>query len=846
MTKSVSTHMCRAALICLTALAAACTDPDVAGSQFSCETDDDCSDDWVCVSVDLPEVSGVCKPADEADAQADAGGGDAGPDGGADSGADGAGADAGGCQVNGCPDDGLSCTTALCESDGSCTVTIAATHCVIAAACHEATTGPNSCTICNPAKDQSGWTILTDGLACDDDEPCTTGELCEGGECKEGGATVCDDENVCTTDTCTPGEGCTTTPVDGKCDDGDGCTTGEACSGGLCQGGAATDCDDGDACTADSCASNDCVHEQDPCDDGVSCTTDSCDSKTGVCAHTPDATSCEDGNPCATWECDLTAGCTSTALTGEPCDDGDACTVDDVCVGESCGGAAFPAASPLGAVEDMAPSPPWIATDGQGLWLAVWENGGVSGMGPPGGAGGAPLPGEASSIVYARSDNDGASWTVVGPISTLMGDPKDDTQASVATDGHGTWFIVFVRTLKQPGSSSLVYVAVSEDDGKTFGEPTAVDPAGVTSDGMAEWPVVGGGPEAGAAFVVWTSGSDLGGTTGGDLDLLISHRQPDGLTWSTPTALVIDATTDTVDDTAPSRALATDGAGRWVLAWEREQKHGIWSERDIVSSRSLDGGQTWSPMLRVLPSSDMLGESADEVTPTVATDGQGNWMLAWSSAQTPGGAPGEGDIGLAYSKDVAESWGVLQPPAPWMKTDTADDRAPWVASDGTGGWLLAWVTLADPDGTWGADSDAVVASSLDGGLSWTDPVLLVPGGVGEGPPDLGPMIGARALGGWLATLLHEGESDGPKALSALWKTPLPCTDDNVCTADTCGAAGACSSSPQVASCSDGDACTDGDSCSGTGCKSGEALDCDDGDPATADACDATLGCTHTL
>jgi hypothetical protein len=73
-----------------------------------------------------------------------------------------------------------------------------------------------------------------------------------------------------------------------------------------------------------------------------------------------------------------------------------------------------------------------------------------------------------------------------------------------------------------------------------------------------------------------------------------------------------------------------------------------------------------------------------------------------------------------------------------------------------------------------------------------------------------------------------------------------CTDKVVCTAETC-VSGACQY-PAVdpgTSCSDGNKCNGEEACSATTCKAGTALDCDDGEECTTDACDGTDGCTHT-
>ena len=73
----------------------------------------------------------------------------------------------------------------------------------------------------------------------------------------------------------------------------------------------------------------------------------------------------------------------------------------------------------------------------------------------------------------------------------------------------------------------------------------------------------------------------------------------------------------------------------------------------------------------------------------------------------------------------------------------------------------------------------------------------------------------------------------------------PCGDLNPCTDDWCDVALGCKHAPNGQPCNDGSLCTTTDSCVGTVCKGAGALACDDGDPKTADSCDAKKGCVHT-
>jgi hypothetical protein len=74
---------------------------------------------------------------------------------------------------------------------------------------------------------------------------------------------------------------------------------------------------------------------------------------------------------------------------------------------------------------------------------------------------------------------------------------------------------------------------------------------------------------------------------------------------------------------------------------------------------------------------------------------------------------------------------------------------------------------------------------------------------------------------------------------------LTCDDAKLCTDDSCDSGIGCVFTNNSAACDDGNVCSDGDVCSGGVCTPGGPLDCDDGDPCTAEACDQIEGCSHT-
>ncbi len=85
-------------------------------------------------------------------------------------------------------------------------------------------------------------------------------------------------------------------------------------------------------------------------------------------------------------------------------------------------------------------------------------------------------------------------------------------------------------------------------------------------------------------------------------------------------------------------------------------------------------------------------------------------------------------------------------------------------------------------------------------------------------------------------------------MGACVANPAPACDDmNPCTVDGCTPAMGCTHNnvPAGTSCSDGSVCNGAEMCSAAGmCLPGMALDCNDSDPCTIDACDVATGCSN--
>ena len=227
-------------------------------------------------------------------------------------------------------------------------------------------------------------TPINNGFACDDGNPCTYSDSCLAGKCQSGVVTCecgidadCakkEDDDACTGplfcdksgphNVCKPNPAktvtcalekkkdgpCTRTECNPKtavceqkavndkavCKEGTLCTTVYICLAGTCTKGKPLDCNDGNPCTVDTCDDfQGCKHaitNAVPCDDANFCTSDDVCVK-GFCTGT--SVDCDDGTPCTQDVCAPLSGCVYFARPGK-CDDGDACTDGDVCADGAC------------------------------------------------------------------------------------------------------------------------------------------------------------------------------------------------------------------------------------------------------------------------------------------------------------------------------------------------------------------------------------------------------------------------------------------------------------------------------------------------------------------------------
>jgi hypothetical protein len=362
-------------------------------------------------------------------------------------------------------------------------------------------------------------------------------------------------------------------------------------------------------------------------------------------------------------------------------------------------------------------------------------------------------------------------------------DGRTDTAVDLATDGTGNWV----------AATTGPYVSISSDNGLTWSAPTLVPPGGAAPGFWAYEPHVVT-DKAGTWLLVWAEDPD--GLGGVDAEVWISRSIDNGVSWSPGVAFASNAGTDLEYDNRPR--LATDGTGNWMAVWHTSDP--VNGDDDLLFTTSTDDGVTWSPVDWV----DALApfEDQDDHWASVATDGAGVWIIAYSNNQTGNstgrsrmfrsddfGATWTGpvqvglNLGLAVAEIVSSGPGVFASVYSGLNaivSRTTDGGMTWssvpvsgplssaqhrarIATDGVGGWVTVWTTNSDPDGTVGTDGDVALSRSSDEGEHWTSPAFLNRDATTDdagSENDGWATVAADGAGMWIAAWHRENTSDG--------------------------------------------------------------------------------------
>jgi hypothetical protein len=346
---------------------------------------------------------------------------------------------------------------------------------------------------------------------------------------------------------------------------------------------------------------------------------------------------------------------------------------------------------------------PALATDGRGNWMVVW-------------ASTADLDGGSRrdrDIHFSVSSDDARTWSAPRALnSNASKDWGDDGNPDVAVDSRGRWVVVWesADTLgNTKGGDRDILFATSTDNGKTWTAPDVVDAGARTDMAFDASPRIAV-DAASTWMVAWSSGGapeDRGGYQRG----VVVARSVDGAsTWSPPQLVSGD---DDRPDFGPQ--LAGDGKGHWICAWSSADSLGdtIGKDRDLLVVRSDDGGRTWSK--RAPLNREAAEDSGDDDTPELAVDGAGNWVAVWATWDRRGASRGaDADLMVAMSRDYGLTWTPSAIVNSNATGDRGEDITPTLATDGKGLWVVAWSSTETAGVVLDGDRDIQVAAGRFG------------------------------------------------------------------------------------------------------------------------------------
>ena len=290
-------------------------------------------------------------------------------------------------------------------------------------------------------------------------------------------------------------------------------------------------------------------------------------------------------------------------------------------------------------VEDTQPR---IFTDGEGVWIVVWENEDDSQY----------------DISFSRSTDNGVSWSAPQRLHTNAGQNEPDRQARVIPVGGGNWIAIWKSAENLGGSIGPdidIFFSRSTDNGQNWSAAQSLNSTAATDGNAADHQPDLITDGSGNVVAVWFSNYDTGGANG-DFDIFFSRSQDNGVTWS-DAAILNSNFTNNSWDWKPK--VMTDGKGTWITVWHSQDNYqDAGTDEDILFSRSTDNGQNWSTAQHL--NTNAATDSGDDIRPSIAYLGQDIWIAVWESDENLNGAGTDDDIFFSRSTDGGVTWSAPQ------------------------------------------------------------------------------------------------------------------------------------------------------------------------------------------
>ena len=357
--------------------------------------------------------------------------------------------------------------------------------------------------------------------------------------------------------------------------------------------------------------------------------------------------------------------------------------------------------------------------------------------------------GDDLDIFVATSSDGGVTWSDPAALnSDAATDAMDDLNPALVTDGTN-WIVVWQCDMPGGGTVSNIHHSRSTDAGATWSPQGLFSTPNQQTGGTDADPSIA--TDGSQAIAVWSSTRDIDGNVDGDnvpilsfdADIFMSVSTDGGGSWTTASVVNTNNVTDPVADTVPS--IATDGDSNWMIVWH--------SFLQIVFARSEDNGGTWSP-LAALPG------SAGGKSPQIVSDfgrseldqDAGTWLAAWVLGPN---VVASRFIDTGPDFDLGLQEGEIEDV--WREPVTVGAGSnPFLATDRIGTWIMTWQTSGED----GADVDVLFARSVNNGIDWMESQPLDDGSDADAGDDTTPQIATDKQDNWLAGWTSTDDRDG--------------------------------------------------------------------------------------